>query len=222
MLSMYLVTNFGTGWQVLLLSHQCCSNTIVVCVQLDLCAEEMGNNVRPSVALLGDINAVVTQVTRTRQILVFARHEKGEQLVCLWKVMMSSFFFFFSFLSASVMMAGNISLIQSGGPHWGTKLLLMQKYQRCTLTHFWKAWWHVTVLGWTNSVFFASLLLSTDACPPVNSALKLLHSVSSHFPAAATRLHHCQWGCQHYGHRTYHVEQLPATAQARHSQRSSV
>lgn len=36
---------------------------IVLCVQVDLCAEEMGNNVRPAVALLGDINAVVTQVT---------------------------------------------------------------------------------------------------------------------------------------------------------------
>lgn len=32
-------------------------------MQVDLCAEEMGNNVRPAVALLGDINAVVTQVT---------------------------------------------------------------------------------------------------------------------------------------------------------------
>uniref|UniRef100_A0A674NFV7 2-hydroxyacyl-CoA lyase n=1 Tax=Takifugu rubripes TaxID=31033 RepID=A0A674NFV7_TAKRU len=30
-------------------------------IQVDLCAEEMGNNVRPAVALLGDINAVVTQ-----------------------------------------------------------------------------------------------------------------------------------------------------------------
>lgn len=68
-------------------------------MQLDLCAEEMGNNVRPSVALLGDINAIVAQVTRTRQILVFACHEKGEQLVCLWKVMMS--LFFSSFFSAS-------------------------------------------------------------------------------------------------------------------------
>ncbi|KAM3872797.1 2-hydroxyacyl-CoA lyase 1 [Diretmus argenteus] len=31
-------------------------------IQVDLCAEEMGNNVRPAVALLGDINAVVTQL----------------------------------------------------------------------------------------------------------------------------------------------------------------
>lgn len=32
-------------------------------MQVDLCAEEMGNNVRPAVALLGDINAVMAQVT---------------------------------------------------------------------------------------------------------------------------------------------------------------
>lgn len=32
-------------------------------MQVDLCAEEMGNNVRPAVALLGDINAVMNQVT---------------------------------------------------------------------------------------------------------------------------------------------------------------
>uniref|UniRef100_A0A8D3E4P6 2-hydroxyacyl-CoA lyase n=1 Tax=Scophthalmus maximus TaxID=52904 RepID=A0A8D3E4P6_SCOMX len=31
-------------------------------IQVDLCAEEMGNNVRPAAALLGDINAIVTQV----------------------------------------------------------------------------------------------------------------------------------------------------------------
>ncbi|XP_049587331.1 2-hydroxyacyl-CoA lyase 1 isoform X2 [Syngnathus scovelli] len=31
-------------------------------IQVDLCPEEMGNNVRPAVALLGDINAVVTQL----------------------------------------------------------------------------------------------------------------------------------------------------------------
>uniref|UniRef100_A0A7N9AZH2 2-hydroxyacyl-CoA lyase n=1 Tax=Mastacembelus armatus TaxID=205130 RepID=A0A7N9AZH2_9TELE len=31
-------------------------------IQVDLCPEEMGNNVRPCVALLGDINAVVTQL----------------------------------------------------------------------------------------------------------------------------------------------------------------
>uniref|UniRef100_A0A667ZTG9 2-hydroxyacyl-CoA lyase n=1 Tax=Myripristis murdjan TaxID=586833 RepID=A0A667ZTG9_9TELE len=31
-------------------------------IQVDLCAEEMGNNVRPAVALLGDVNAVVTQL----------------------------------------------------------------------------------------------------------------------------------------------------------------
>lgn len=31
-------------------------------IQVDLCAEEMGNNVRPAVALLGDINAVMNQL----------------------------------------------------------------------------------------------------------------------------------------------------------------
>uniref|UniRef100_A0A8C5GNU9 2-hydroxyacyl-CoA lyase 1 n=1 Tax=Gouania willdenowi TaxID=441366 RepID=A0A8C5GNU9_GOUWI len=31
-------------------------------IQVDLCPEEMGNNVRPAVALLGDINAIVTQL----------------------------------------------------------------------------------------------------------------------------------------------------------------
>ncbi|XP_071372201.1 2-hydroxyacyl-CoA lyase 1 isoform X2 [Centroberyx affinis] len=31
-------------------------------IQVDLCAEEMGNNVRPAVALLGDINAIVSQL----------------------------------------------------------------------------------------------------------------------------------------------------------------
>ncbi|XP_028985843.1 2-hydroxyacyl-CoA lyase 1 [Betta splendens] len=31
-------------------------------IQVDLCAEEMGNNVRPAVALLGDVNAIVTQL----------------------------------------------------------------------------------------------------------------------------------------------------------------
>lgn len=39
--------------------------SIVLCMQVDLCAEEMGNNVRPAVALLGDINAIVTQVTQS-------------------------------------------------------------------------------------------------------------------------------------------------------------
>lgn len=32
-------------------------------MQVDLCAEEMGNNVRPAVALLGDISAIVAQVS---------------------------------------------------------------------------------------------------------------------------------------------------------------
>uniref|UniRef100_A0A672ZEF3 2-hydroxyacyl-CoA lyase 1 n=1 Tax=Sphaeramia orbicularis TaxID=375764 RepID=A0A672ZEF3_9TELE len=31
-------------------------------IQVDLCAEEMGNNIRPAVALLGDVNATVTQL----------------------------------------------------------------------------------------------------------------------------------------------------------------
>uniref|UniRef100_A0A671UP97 2-hydroxyacyl-CoA lyase n=1 Tax=Sparus aurata TaxID=8175 RepID=A0A671UP97_SPAAU len=37
-------------------------NPDVKIIQVDLCAEEMGNNVRPAVALLGDINAIVTQL----------------------------------------------------------------------------------------------------------------------------------------------------------------
>ncbi|KAM4600310.1 2-hydroxyacyl-CoA lyase 1 [Polymixia lowei] len=32
-------------------------------IQVDLCAEEMGNNVRPAAALLGDIRAIVTQLS---------------------------------------------------------------------------------------------------------------------------------------------------------------
>lgn len=48
-LMVYLLTNFS----------------IVLCMQVDLCAEEMGNNVRPAVALLGDINAIVTRVTQS-------------------------------------------------------------------------------------------------------------------------------------------------------------
>ncbi|XP_047453994.1 2-hydroxyacyl-CoA lyase 1 [Mugil cephalus] len=37
-------------------------NPNVKIIQVDLCPEEMGNNVRPAVALLGDINAIVTQL----------------------------------------------------------------------------------------------------------------------------------------------------------------
>nr|XP_020468315.1 2-hydroxyacyl-CoA lyase 1 isoform X2 [Monopterus albus] len=37
-------------------------NPDVKVIQVDLCAEEMGNNVRPAVALLGDINAIVIQL----------------------------------------------------------------------------------------------------------------------------------------------------------------
>ncbi|KAM8870736.1 2-hydroxyacyl-CoA lyase 1 isoform 2-T2 [Spinachia spinachia] len=36
-------------------------------IQVDLCAEEMGNNVRPAVALLGDINAIVIQLLEVVQ-----------------------------------------------------------------------------------------------------------------------------------------------------------
>lgn len=32
-------------------------------IQIDICAEELGNNVRPAATLLGDINAVTEQVT---------------------------------------------------------------------------------------------------------------------------------------------------------------
>lgn len=31
-------------------------------IQIDICAEELGNNVRPAATLLGDINAVTEQV----------------------------------------------------------------------------------------------------------------------------------------------------------------
>ncbi|CAL8361292.1 unnamed protein product [Arctogadus glacialis] len=37
-------------------------NPHVKIIQVDLCAEEMGNNVRPAAALLGDVNGIVTQV----------------------------------------------------------------------------------------------------------------------------------------------------------------
>ncbi|XP_063053992.1 2-hydroxyacyl-CoA lyase 1 [Engraulis encrasicolus] len=37
-------------------------NTHVKIIQVDLCPEEMGNNVRPAAALLGDIRAVTTQI----------------------------------------------------------------------------------------------------------------------------------------------------------------
>ncbi|KAF3691825.1 2-hydroxyacyl-CoA lyase 1 [Channa argus] len=43
-------------------SSECQSHSVVLCMQVDLCAEEIGNNVRPTVSLLGDINAVVTQL----------------------------------------------------------------------------------------------------------------------------------------------------------------
>lgn len=36
-------------------------------IQVDLCPEEMGNNVRPAVALLGDISAVVSQMLQSLQ-----------------------------------------------------------------------------------------------------------------------------------------------------------
>ncbi|XP_068426584.1 2-hydroxyacyl-CoA lyase 1 isoform X2 [Clinocottus analis] len=37
-------------------------NPNVKIIQVDLCAEEIGNNVSPAVALLGDVNAIVTQL----------------------------------------------------------------------------------------------------------------------------------------------------------------
>lgn len=36
-------------------------------IQVDLCPEEMGNNVRPAVALLGDVNAIVSQLLQNLQ-----------------------------------------------------------------------------------------------------------------------------------------------------------
>ncbi|XP_028281695.1 2-hydroxyacyl-CoA lyase 1 [Parambassis ranga] len=42
-------------------------NPNVKILQVDLCAEEMGNNVRPSVALLGDISAIVSQLLKCVQ-----------------------------------------------------------------------------------------------------------------------------------------------------------
>lgn len=39
------------------------NNCVTVCLQVDLCPEEMGNNVRPAVALLGDLSSIVTQVS---------------------------------------------------------------------------------------------------------------------------------------------------------------
>ncbi|XP_071372202.1 2-hydroxyacyl-CoA lyase 1 isoform X3 [Centroberyx affinis] len=38
-------------------------------IQVDLCAEEMGNNVRPAVALLGDINAIVSQALALQSVV---------------------------------------------------------------------------------------------------------------------------------------------------------
>lgn len=65
-------------------------------------------------------------------------------------------------------------------------------------------------------------MLSTEPCPPVNCAHELLHSLPSCFPAAATRLHHCQRGRKHHGHRTNYVEQLPASTQASPSPHSGL
>ncbi|XP_068180581.1 2-hydroxyacyl-CoA lyase 1 [Antennarius striatus] len=42
-------------------------NPDVKIIQVDLCAEEMGNNVRPAVALLGDINSVIIQLWESVQ-----------------------------------------------------------------------------------------------------------------------------------------------------------
>lgn len=56
-LRVYLLANFSIDRY--LCYHK---NTVVLFMQVDLCAEEMGNNVSPAVALLGDINGIVTQV----------------------------------------------------------------------------------------------------------------------------------------------------------------
>lgn len=42
-----------------------CELTVVFLfeIQIDICSEELGNNVRPAATLLGDINAVTGQVT---------------------------------------------------------------------------------------------------------------------------------------------------------------
>lgn len=42
-------------------------NPDVQIIQVDLCAEEMGNNVKPAVSLLGDVNAVVKQLLKCVQ-----------------------------------------------------------------------------------------------------------------------------------------------------------
>ena len=56
------------AFNLLILQMLCRGNIkkkkIMLLLQVDLCAEEMGNNVRPAVALLGDISAIVTQVMR--------------------------------------------------------------------------------------------------------------------------------------------------------------
>ena len=39
-----------------------CLQRCLFYLKVDLCAEEMGNNVRPAAALLGDVNGIVTQV----------------------------------------------------------------------------------------------------------------------------------------------------------------
>ncbi|XP_029958115.1 2-hydroxyacyl-CoA lyase 1 isoform X2 [Salarias fasciatus] len=42
-------------------------NPNVKVIQVDLCAEEMGNNVKPAVSLLGDVNAIVNQLLKCVQ-----------------------------------------------------------------------------------------------------------------------------------------------------------
>uniref|UniRef100_A0AAQ5XHR1 2-hydroxyacyl-CoA lyase n=1 Tax=Amphiprion ocellaris TaxID=80972 RepID=A0AAQ5XHR1_AMPOC len=44
-------------------------NPDVKIIQVELCPEEMGNNVRPAAALLGDINAIVTQALALKETL---------------------------------------------------------------------------------------------------------------------------------------------------------
>ncbi|XP_017281937.1 2-hydroxyacyl-CoA lyase 1 isoform X2 [Kryptolebias marmoratus] len=45
-------------------------NADVKIIQVDLCAEEMGNNVRPAVALLGDVNAIIAQALSLKATLL--------------------------------------------------------------------------------------------------------------------------------------------------------
>uniref|UniRef100_A0A1A8NXH6 2-hydroxyacyl-CoA lyase 1 n=1 Tax=Nothobranchius rachovii TaxID=451742 RepID=A0A1A8NXH6_9TELE len=88
-------------------------NPNVKIIQVDLCAEEMGNNVRPAAALLGDIKAVVSQV---RSRLPYKSTDSFWVCVLLFYVLSELFFLFpVSLWRLSRKMAGNILLTQSGG-----------------------------------------------------------------------------------------------------------